>query len=216
MNEERLERYLELLLAKNEVLNLTAAKDLEELRTRHLEDSLQLLRLPEVQAAGTALDLGTGGGFPGIPLAISRPELQVTLVDSTQKKIRAVQEFIDQLELPNARTAAGRAEELGHDPAWRQRFDLVVARAFAPLPAMLEYCAPFCRAGGTVIAFLGPQLEPVLEPAKSAVKRLGMRFDRALPYTLRDQQFHLAVFQVTGKVPRDYPRGQDLPRKKPL
>jgi 16S rRNA (guanine527-N7)-methyltransferase len=216
MDDPRLNRYLELLLEKNAAINLTAAKTIEELRTRHLEDSLQLLALPEVQEAKTALDLGTGGGLPGIPLAIARPELRVTLVDATQKKVRAVQEFIEQLGLTNAVAVAGRAEEMAHEVAWRQRFDLVVARAFAPLPSLLEYAAPFCRMGGHLVAFQGPDVLASVASAKGAMKTLGVRLDRILPYDLADHRFHLVVFDVDGRMPKAYPRGQGLVRKKPL
>ncbi len=216
MDETRLARYLELLLERNQVMNLTAAHTLEELRVRHLQDSLQLLDLPEVQAAGYALDVGTGGGFPGIPLAIARPDLQVTLIDATLKKVRAVQDFIEAIPVPNAVAMAGRAEELGRDPRWRQKFDLVVSRAFAPLAMLLEYTAPFCQPGGHLVAFKGPDADAELETSGEAMHQLGVRFNRTARYQMRDHTFNLLIFDVQGQIPSAFPRSHAEIRKKPL
>ena len=216
LEDPRQGRYLEMLLAKNEVLNLTAARDLEELRVRHLEDSLQLLRLPEVGSAKRLLDLGSGGGFPGIPLAIGLPGAQVTLMDATQKKVKAVQEFIEGLGLANAQAVAGRAEDLAKDPKWRQKFDVVVARALAPLPSLIEYAAPFTKSGGHIVAFKGPGYEAELEASKIALRNLCTRHIRTEDYRMREQLFHLVLFQVTARVPSKYPRGNGLVRKQPL
>lgn len=213
---EKLDEYLTLLLLQNESLNLTAARTLEELQERHLKDCLELLTLPEVQNAKKALDVGTGGGLPGIPLAIARPELNITLLDATQKKIRAVQQFIDELELSNATAVAGRAEELGHDAAWRQSYDLVVSRALAPLPSLLEYLSAFVKPGGHIVAFKGTDVRGELYDAREAMKLLKLEFVRREEYEMRALPFSLVVFRQLPGLPSTYPRGQGLVRKQPL
>lgn len=214
--DARLRHYLELLLKTNDDINLTGAKSLEELEQRHLRDSLELTKLPEIRAAEFVLDVGTGGGLPGIPLAICCPGVQVTLLDATQKKIRAVQEFITALELPNARAVAGRAEELGHSLSWRQQYDVVVSRALAPLPSLLEYLAPFAAPDGVLVAFKGTDAKEELESAQEAMRRLNVRFDRRVVYELKGLTFALLVFRVRGEVHKLYPRGQGLVRKQPI
>lgn len=212
----RLEAYLTLLLEANDRVNLTAARTVEELQTRHLEDCLELIKLPVLQQPGRVLDVGTGGGLPGIPLAIACPHLEVTLLDATQKKIREVQGFIDALELTHARAVAGRAEELGHDPAWRHQFDVVVSRALAPLPSLLEYLLPFVKVGGHVVAFKGSDAEQELAAASHAMRQL-----KAVPvarhtYQMRELTFSLLVLQLKEPCPRRYPRGQGQVRRAPL
>lgn len=214
--QEQLEAYLTLLLLENESINLTAARTVEELEARHLKDCLSLLTVSEVQQARRALDVGTGGGLPGIPLAICLPSLQVTLLDATQKKIRAVQHFIDELGLQNAQAVSGRAEELGHDPAWRQCFDLVVSRALAPLPSLLEYLSPFATPGGYIIAFKGTDVLQELQDAREAMRLLRLELVRREEYTMRDLPFSRVIFRQLPGLPALYPRGQGLVRKQPL
>lgn len=213
---DRLEVYLTLLLEANDRVNLTAARTVEELQTRHLDDCLELLKLPELQRPARVLDVGTGGGLPGMPLAIACPWLEVTLLDATHKKVREVQGFIEALALPNAHAVAGRAEELAHDPAWRHQFDVVVSRALAPLPSLLEYLLPFAKVGGHAVAFKGSDAEQELVAAQNALSQLKAVATARHPYQMRDLTFSLLMFQLKESCPRRYPRGQGQVRRAPL
>lgn len=152
----RLTRYVALFQAENERTNLTAIKTPPEIWRLHVCDALALLPLLRLQAPETLLDFGTGGGVPGLPLACALPELQVTLLDATRKKIAAVERMAAALQLTKARCLWGRAEELAHRPDLRERFDLVTARAVAALPFLLEFASGFIRVGGAAAFYLTP------------------------------------------------------------
>lgn len=214
--EAMLSRYAELLLEANERVNLTAARSVEELRVRHLDDCLELLALPEVKGATRILDLGTGGGLPGIPLACALPHASLVLLDATRKKLVQVEGMIAALGLSNARTLRGRAEELAHHPDWRGTMDCAVSRAVAPLASLLEYMAGFVRPGGIMVALKGSDAGRELEEAQEAMTALKTRFLRAHPYRLGDLSFSLLVFIQQAAVPARYPRGQGLVRNRPL
>ncbi len=211
-----LDRYIELLLEKNAEVNLTAARDRRSLMQRHVGDALKLLDVPELGAARSVLDLGTGGGLPGLPLAIACPDLEVILLDATSKKVAAVQGFIDTLGLENASAAWGRAEVMAHAPEWRQRFDLVVARAVAPLRTLLELAAPLCRPDGYVAAFKGPGADKELSHATRALETLRCRTVRRVSYCIGDTSFHILVFQVIGKISKRFPRESGAIKARPL
>ncbi len=213
---EQLHQFANLLLAENARMNLTAARDSAALWNRHIADSLRLLQCPEVESTHTLLDLGSGGGLPGIPLAIARPQLEVVLLEATRKKVRALQSFIDTLGLRNTSCRWGRAEELAHDPAWRQRFDLVTARAVAPLRQLVELGAPLCRPGGYLAAYKGPNVDQELSEARHALETLHCRPVRRLSYRTGEAQFHLLVLEVTAAVPHRYPRNAARIKQRPL
>ncbi len=214
--QAHLDRYVDLLLRQNARVNLTGAGTRADLVHRHVADALVLLDVPEVQRAARVLDLGTGGGLPGIPLASMRPDLEVTLLDATRKKVEAVQGFIDALGLPRARAVWGRAEVLGHDPTWRRHFDVVVARAVAPLRLLLEIAVPLCRKGGHVVAFKGSNTDLELAEARHAIQVLGCGLVRRLPYRLGDARFHLLVFRGPDTLPRRFPRDWKSIKARPL
>lgn len=143
--------YRQELLDWSTRFNLTAIKDPEEVLTKHFLDSLTLLQAYPNQSAVRILDIGTGAGFPGIPLKIARPQWHVTLVEATGKKITFLQHIVDTLQLTNVEIIQGRAEDIAHQIRYRGRFDMVTARAVAALPALIECCTPFCRTGGLLI-----------------------------------------------------------------
>ena len=144
----RLSRFVELLLEENTKLNLTAIRDADKVWPLHICDSLAIAPLIASAGAKRIIDLGSGGGVPGIPLACANPSLQVTLLDSTRKKIAALERIIAGIKLPNISTQWGRAEELAHEPDFRESFDGLTARAVAALPLLIEYAAGFVRTGG--------------------------------------------------------------------
>lgn len=204
----KLRLFAERLMDANKTMNLVKVDGIEMLETRHIQDSLAALKLPRVRNATRMLDLGTGGGLPGLPLAIALPRVKFTLVDGTSKKIRVLSEIIDELEIRNATAVAGRAEILAHQPAYRQTFDVVTARAVAPLDVLIERAAPFCKPGGALVAFKGIRLHEELKTARALFPQLQIRGTEIVPYSIGDRSFYLAVFEIGGLISSRYPRGQ--------
>lgn len=211
----------ELLLDWNTRVNLTAITDPDEVVTRHFLDSLTcaLALPPEERARPLALlDVGSGAGFPGLPLAIAFPHWQVTLLEATGKKTRFQEVAIAALGLLNARAINGRAEELAHAADWRGRFDVVTARAVAALPALLEYCVPFARPRGIVIAPKKGDLAVELATGARAARALGARLLDPLPVHIPplDDGRALLVARALRPCPAQYPRPGGAPLKRPL
>ncbi len=184
---ELLARYLDLLLAKNEVMNLTAIKDRDVAWRRLILDSLTIFHkvmevLPNGEKAGNLIDIGSGGGMPGIPIAIACPLLKVTLLDATGKKVAFHKEVIAALELKNCKSLQGRAELLGRDKAnHRAKYDIAVSRAVGPISQVLEYSVPLTRLGGRVLAMKGPKVAEELDDASDALQLLGTDALEILP-----------------------------------
>ena len=206
------------LLEANHHLNLTAIRDEPGVIEKHLLDSLTLLALPLPAEAKTLLDLGCGAGFPGLPLAICRPDIQVTLLDAHQKKLRFVEDMIARFGLANARTCWRRAEDAGHDGALRENFDVVVARAVAELPVLCEYALPLVGHGGTFIAMKGKSAHAELAAASHALACLGARYRAGrtiLPGNV-NWDHTLLVFDKVRPTPAAYPRKNGAPSRAPL
>jgi 16S rRNA (guanine527-N7)-methyltransferase len=216
--EEAFQRFSELLIAANRQLNLTRITALEDFLYRHLLDSLSLSAF--LPTGSLLADIGSGAGFPAIPLAMARPDLQVTAVESVGKKCAFIQETIEKLRLTNLKVLNTRGEHLGHDPQARERFDRVTARAVAALPVLLEYCLPLVKVGGSFLAMKGLNFEAELADSKNALHRLSGRLQEIKKFTQPDLS-HLAGSRIlniekTGKTPATYPRHAGLIRKKPL
>lgn len=217
----RFARYRALLLDWNARVNLTAITDPAAIATRHFLDSLTcLLALPAEwrERAITLLDVGAGAGFPGLALAIALPAWHVTLLEATGKKVRFLEAVIADLGLPNATALAGRAEDVAHQPAYRARFDTVTARALAALPTLLEYCSPFARAGGYLVAPKKGELAGEIARGRRAALALGARLLAPIPVTLpalADDRVLLAA-QQERPCPPQYPRPAGAPAKRPL
>lgn len=213
----QLEQYRELLLTWNARFNLTAITDEQDVLIRHFVDSLTVLRVLPNRPL-TLLDVGTGPGFPGIPLKMARPDLTVTVVDSTSKKVRFCAEVIQQLGLTGIRAIHGRAEEMAHQPQFREQFDVVTARAVAPLPTLVEYLMPFVRPGGLCIAMKGSDAENEAAQAMRAIGVLGGRLSRVEPVQLPglpDKRALIVIEKVSPTLPL-YPRQGGGPRTAPL
>ncbi|TCL76325.1 16S rRNA m(7)G-527 methyltransferase [Hydrogenispora ethanolica] len=215
---ERLVQFLELVIHTNEQLNLTAITSLEEGYVKHLYDSLAIIGLPEFARADTLIDIGSGAGFPSIPLAICFPGKRFTSLDSTQKKINFQAQAAELLGLQNFTTCWGRAEELAHSPAYRESFDLATARAVAQVNILLELALPFVKTGSAAVFYKGKDYLSELESLQKPLAVLHAGLDRAISYHLPDNLGERAfvVFQKQQPTASAYPRKPGVPQKKPL
>jgi 16S rRNA (guanine527-N7)-methyltransferase len=200
----------------NERVNLTAITDQHGIVARHFLDSLRC-----AQSWGTSpdslVDVGAGAGFPGLPLKILRPELQLTLIESTAKKADFLRHMVDLLELANVTIVVARAEAVGRDAAHRERYDLTVARAVAELRVLAEYCLPLCRIGGRFLAPKGSQIESEAQAAQTAIELLGGRLVAIEPVQLPElDPRSLVVVEKIAPTPARYPRAPGIPAKRPL
>ena len=203
--------YYEMLTEKNKVMNLTAVTDPEGVVKKHFLDSLAAL--PYINDGANIIDVGTGAGFPGVPLLIVKPSLKVTLADSLQKRLGFLEELLKALEL-DAALVHGRAEDLGQNPAYREKFDHALSRAVAPLNVLLELTTPFVKPGGSAIAYKGKAGEE-LAGAKSAAFLLHVKL-RDVPLDSAIGERHLIFADKTAPAPKQYPRKAGTPSKKPL
>jgi 16S rRNA (guanine527-N7)-methyltransferase len=202
----RFAQYAALLLDWNTRMNLTAIREEAGVYVRHFEDSLTLLGALTPAPGARVLDVGTGAGFPGVPLKIVREDLAVTLLDSLQKRLRFLEELLGALGL-DAALLHLRAEDGGRDPALREGFDLVTSRAVAELPVLAEYCLPYVRVGGRFAAMKGPGAEEELERARPALAALGGKVEGIHPFVLADGSTRaVIVVEKQAATPAEYPR----------
>jgi 16S rRNA (guanine527-N7)-methyltransferase len=212
-----MDRLVELLQEKSTQLNLFSAGDRLKLADKHIPDSLAVLDFWLVQKGMKVLDIGTGGGLPGLALALKTPELTFRLVDAREKKVRAVQEVADDLGLENLKTVSERFEVLAHKAGYRKQYDVVTARAVAPLPVLLEYASGFLRIGGRLYAWKGPEYPEELKASAKAQHILGLVFEKAHAYVLPtgEERFILSFVQKKDLAP-EYPRADGVPKARPL
>ena len=209
----RFETLTALLLEANQKMNLTAIREEKEIILKHYADCLLAAHLlPE---NGRLLDVGCGGGFPTLPLAIVRPGLSVTAVDSTAKKLVFVRDAAKALGL-RVETLPGRAEDLGRKPDFREKFNAVTARAVAELPVLTEWCLPFVKVGGVFVAMKGASGKEELEKAKNAIKILGGSVETVEERTLGDAARVNIVVRKNKKTPEAYPRKNTIIQRSPL
>lgn len=208
---------IEVLQKKSAELNLFSAGDRLKLGEKHIPDALAVLDFWTVKSGDHVADIGTGGGLPGLALANALPEVDFTLVDSTAKKIDAIEDMADELGLQNVHGLVGRFEELAHEKKWREQFDAVTARAVAELPVLLEYVAGFLKVIGKFYAWKQADYAAELESSVKAQKILGMDFVRAHKYSLPSGEDRAILeFEKVAPLSKDYPRKNGLPKGKPL
>lgn len=218
---DQFEKYYELLIEKNKVMNLTAITEPYDVIEKHFIDSLSIVKaisLEQMEQIHTVLDLGTGAGFPGIPLKIVFPDLKITLLDSLNKRIRFLNEVIEELELEQIEGIHGRAEDIAKKEEYREQYDLCVSRAVANLSTLGEYCVPFIHIGGLFVAYKGEKVDEEMQGVTKAFEALGACLEKVEQFQLpnTDMERKMVLVRKLRKTPKKYPRRAGLPSKEPL
>lgn len=210
--------YYEMLIEWNEVMNLTAITEYEEVMKKHFVDSLSLVQTFDVNKKVSVIDVGTGAGFPGLALKIAYPNMKVTLLDSLNKRINFLNAVIEKLGLTDVETVHGRAEDFAKPGKLREKYDVCVSRAVANLTTLSEYCLPFVKVGGEFISYKSEKINEEMENAKKAISLLGGKFDRSKDFYLPDSDIYrnLVVIKKVKETPKKFPRKAGLPSKEPL
>lgn len=221
LNEKQLnqfELYYDLLVEWNSFMNLTGITEYEEVIQKHFLDSLSLCRAYKIQDGDSLLDMGTGAGFPGIPLKIAYPELSVLLMDSLNKRIKFLDEVITKLELDKITAMHGRAEEQARKPEYREQFTLVVSRAVAKTASLAELCIPYVKKGGYFIPYKSGKVTEELEESTFALDCLGAKLEEKVTFTLPETEMERILIKVrkVKETPKVYPRAGGKPLKMPL
>lgn len=216
--KEQFQSFKDLIVAWNAKIDITAITDDAEIDNKHFLDSLTVFRKDWIPHGATVIDIGTGGGFPGIPMKIVDPTLQITLLDSLQKRISFLDAVIGGLKLQGIRAVHARAEEMARKEKYRDSYDICVSRAVAPFTTLLEYCLPYVRVGGKFIAMKGPGAQEEIENASRALQALGGKIVEVDSFTLTEEEYQrsLVIVEKVSPTPKKYPRGQGKPRKDPL
>ncbi|MCI6610527.1 MAG: 16S rRNA (guanine(527)-N(7))-methyltransferase RsmG [Ezakiella sp.] len=221
-NEEniKIDKYLELMVKKNEVMNLTAITDEKEMKVKHVEDSLTVLEILDELKPKSLVDVGTGAGLPGMIIKITRPEIEVLLIDSLNKRIKFLDEVIYELELKGISTMHARAEEAARknaDSNEREKFDVAISRAVARLNTLLEYNLPFVKLGGHMIAMKGPGADEEIGEAKKALEVLGGKLEKVKNLNLSNgDERNIVLIKKIKPTPQKYPRTGNKPKTNPL
>lgn len=212
------EKYFEMLVEKNKVMNLTGITEKDEVIEKHFIDSLSCEKVINFQEINSVIDVGTGAGFPGLPIKIAFPHLKVVLMDSLNKRVGFLQEVIDELGLENIQALHDRAEDLARNPEYREQFDLCVSRAVANLSILSEYCLPFVKKGGEFVSYKSGKVNEEIEEAKNAIQILGGKIENIQLFNLpgTDIERALVVIKKENVTPEKYPRKAGAAEKKPL
>lgn len=210
--------YYEMLVEWNKVMNLTAITDYDEVMKKHFIDSLAIINAYPLDRDNMVIDVGTGAGFPGLPLKIAYPHLKITLLDSLSKRIQFLDQIIQKLKLTDIKTLHGRAEDYARMGEYREKYDLCVSRAVANLSTLSEYCLPYVKPGGVFISYKGEKKEEEMKAARKAIEILGGELKPDFTFKLPDTDIMRTLIPVKKifETSKKYPRKAGLPLKKPL
>lgn len=208
--------YMNILIEWNKVMNLTNITEPEEIIQKHFVDSLTILK--SIKENDSIIDVGTGAGFPGMPIKIVFPETRITLLDSLNKRIKFLEEVTNKLELKNIETIHGRAEEVAHNKKYREKYDIAIARAVAPLNVLSEYLLPFVKIGGYAICMKGVKGKEEAEEGKNAIKILGGEITNSREFNLPNTEMARTIIEIEKikNTEKKYPRKAGTPTKMPL
>jgi len=208
--------YMQLLLEWNEKINLTAITNIDDIILKHFIDSLTVIKY--IKENDIIIDVGTGAGFPGIPIGILNSNVDIILLDSLNKRINFLNEVCSKLELKNIRTIHGRAEDLGQNKETRENFDIAISRAVANMTTLVEYLLPFVKVGGYAICMKGPEIEEELSKAKFAINELGGKIEKVENFVLpnSDIERNIVIIKKISDTPNKYPRKAGTPSQSPM
>ena len=215
---DKLYRFYEMVIEKNKVMNLTAITDYEEFVIKHFVDSLMIAKVMDMTMPMSVLDIGTGAGFPGVPIKIVYPETKLLLLDSLNKRLNFLNEVIAELGLKDITTIHSRAEELQAKGEYRENFDLCVSRAVSALPTLSEYCLPYVKLGGKFVAYKATGADEEIEASKTAIRVLGGEIKETAHFTIKDTDYTRVLISIEKmkNTPKKYPRPGGKPGKNPL
>lgn len=218
VQKEQFDRYYELLIEWNKVMNLTGITEYEEVNLKHFTDSLTIVRIADMKNISTLIDVGTGAGFPGIPIKIVFPHVKVILLDSLNKRIKFLNQVIEELDLKNVVTLHGRAEDYAKKAEYREKIDLCVSRAVANLSTLSEYCLPFVRKGGYFVSYKSADSDEEIQQSEKALKILGGKIDKTDKFILPGSDMGRALVRIekVNHTPGKYPRKAGVPSKEPI
>lgn len=214
---EQFSIFYEHLIETNKSLNLTAITEMHEVVIKHFVDSIAVTKYVDLSGK-KVIDIGTGAGFPGIPLAILLPNTQFTLMDSLSKRLHFIEQVKEMCGIENVETVHSRAEDLGQNPAYREQYDFCVSRAVAALPVLLEYCIPFVKKGGMFISYKSEMMDEEIKQSENAQKILKCKLKETYSFTLPESEYYrtFAVFEKTDILQKKYPRQAGKPKRNPL
>ena len=210
------ETYYDMLIDRNKVMNLTAITEFDEVMDKHFLDSVYLFRSIKLEADYKLIDIGTGAGFPGIPLKIVFPELKITLLDSLNKRVGFLNDLIEELNLNDIEAIHGRAEDIARTKAYRASYDIAVSRAVANLSTLSEYCLPFVKIGGKFVSYKSGDCADEVDNAKAAIHLLGGKIHKIDEFSYSNNSRSFIVIDKVMNTSNKYPRKAGLPSKKPL